>query len=377
MPRPRKDNKLQKGVSFDPDRHGNPRYYFRAPNRPKVRLKETPGTPAFEREVACARLGITYVPDGGGPGAETPVVRRKFAEGTLEWLVAEYKRRAAGTVTEKTMATRARILEEICNSLTPKMKIRRGTLPYKAMEKKHIVEIRDELRPTSGARNDITKALSAMFAWAVDPADLLKVNPCSGIKRLRAGDGFHTWTEDEVRQFEAVHPPGSKARLALNIGLYTGFRIQTIAIFGRQHRTTDGWIKIRPDKTARSSAVVVEIPVLPELEAALAESPVGNMTYLVTDYGKPFSIKGLGNKMRDWCDAADLFHCSMHGLRKAGATRAAENGATEKQLMAIFGWTTMEQASHYTEKANRKKLASAGIRFLQIAKGSDRDGTGE
>jgi hypothetical protein len=31
---------------------------------------------------------------------------------------------------------------------------------------------------------------------------------------------------------------------------------------------------------------------------------------------------------------------AAHGLRKAGATRAAENGATVNQLMALFGWKT-------------------------------------
>ncbi|MBB3980081.1 integrase [Rhizobium azooxidifex] len=363
MPRPRKHDKLPKGVTFDPDRHNNPRYYFRTAGKAKVRLRETPGTTAFDDEVACARLGQPYsrpgeVPAPIGGKSKTP------AEGTLGWLVTEYKRRAAGSVTNRTMETRARILEEVCQSLTPKKKLPRGHLPFASMEKKHITEIRDELRPTPGARNDIVKALSAMFTWAVDTADLCKMNPCSGIKRLKSGDGFHTWTEEEVRQFEAKHPAGSRARLALNIGLYTGFRLQTMAIFGRQHVTADGWIKIRPAKTARSSGVDVDIPMLPELETALADGPVGNMTFLVTEYGKPFSVKGLGNKMRDWCDEAKLFHCSMHGLRKAGATRAAENGATEKQLMAIFGWTTMEQASYYTEKANRKKLAGAGMKFL-------------
>lgn len=365
MPRPRKDNRLPKGVSFDPDRHGNPRYYFRAPGRPKIRLFEAPYTEPFDDEVACARLGIPYVPKGQEPPAEVTDKGKKYPEGTLGWLVVEYKRRAAGTVTARTMETRARILEEVCDSLTPKKKIRRGSLPFVMLEKKHITEIRDELRPTPGARNDVVKALSAMFSWAVDTADLLKVNPCAGIKRLKSGDGFHTWTEEEVCQYEATHPPGSRARLALNIGLYTGFRLQTMAIVGRQHVSSDSWIKIRPQKTARSSGVEVEIPMLPELKAALDEGPTGNMTFLVTEYGKPFSIKGLGNKMRVWCDEANLPHCTMHGLRKAGATRAAENGATEKQLMAIFGWTTMEQATYYTEKANRKKMARMGMGFLR------------
>lgn len=370
MPRPRKNNKLPKGVSFDPDRHGNPRYYFRAAGKPKVRLREQPGTAEFEKEIACARLGIPYS-EQKDDGREKIVAP---ANGTLHWLVVEYKRRAAGTITDKTMAARVKILEEVCRSLGPKGKRARGTLPYASMEKRHITEIRDDLRSTPGARNDVVKAISAMFTWAVETADLLKVNPCSGIKRLYSGDGFHTWTEEEVTRFEAVHPPGSRARLALNIGLFTGFRLQTMAIFGRQHLSADGWIRIKPRKTARSSGVDVEIPILPELRSALEEGPTGNLTFIVTERGTPFSVKGLGNRMRKWCDDADLFHCSMHGLRKAGATRAAENGATEKQLMAIYGWTTMEQAAYYTEKANRKKLAEKGMKFLQKTPDSSASG---
>jgi hypothetical protein len=47
-----------------------------------------------------------------------------------------------------------------------------------------------------------------------------------------------------------------------------------------------------------------------------------------------------------------------------GATRAAENGATEHQLMAIFDWKTPGQARIYTEKARRKKLAGGSMALL-------------
>jgi len=63
----------------------------------------------------------------------------------------------------------------------------------------------------------------------------------------------------------------------------------------------------------------------------------GDLTFLVNDWGRPFSDAGFGNKFRDWCNQAGLRHCSAHGLRKAGATMAACNGATSRQLMAIFG----------------------------------------
>lgn len=60
---PRKYNNLPKGVSVDRGfRKKQPRYYFRALGKPKVRLREIPGTADFEQEVACARLGIPYIP---------------------------------------------------------------------------------------------------------------------------------------------------------------------------------------------------------------------------------------------------------------------------------------------------------------------------
>jgi hypothetical protein len=56
---------------------------------------------------------------------------------------------------------------------------------------------------------------------------------------------------------------------------------------------------------------------------------------------------------------------SAHGLRKAGATRAADNGATEAQLEALFGWRGGGMASLYTRQANRAKLArDAAIMLL-------------
>ena len=67
---------------------------------------------------------------------------------------------------------------------------------------------------------------------------------------------------------------------------------------------------------------------------------------------------------RGRCDEARLIHCSAHGLRKAGATRAAENGATEYELMAMFGWDSPKQASLYTRKANRKRLAAEAMHKL-------------
>src|SRR5262249_42172880 len=110
--------------------------------------------------------------------------------------------------------------------------------------------------------------------------------------------------------------------------------------------------------------VTIEIPLLPVLQEVLDASPTGPMTFLMTEQGKPFTANGFGNWFRDRCNEADLPHCSAHGLRKSGATFAAENGATPHQLMSIYGWLTLPQAEHYTRTAERKRLAAEGMPLL-------------
>jgi integrase len=78
-----------------------------------------------------------------------------------------------------------------------------------------------------------------------------------------------------------------------------------------------------------------------------------------------FTDAGVGNKMRDWCDQAGLHHCSAHGLRKAGATLAANHGATSRQLMAIFGWDSIKQAEQYTRAADQIGLAEGAMHMLE------------
>lgn len=141
-------------------------------------------------------------------------------------------------------------------------------------------------------------------------------------------------------------------------------RLINIAVFS-SHHVKDGLIKIRPGKTTGTSGVTVEIPVPGVLQKAIEESPTGNLAFLVSgDRGRPFTTDRLRTNMYQWRDKTGLPQCSLHGLRKAGATIAVENSATDDELMAIFGWTTEQQATLYTKHASRKRLAGAAIHKL-------------
>jgi integrase len=132
---------------------------------------------------------------------------------------------------------------------------------------------------------------------------------------------------------------------------------------GRQH-IRDGWFKVTAQKNRNRTPVTIDLPVLQTLKEILAASPTGELTFLVTQFGRPFTADGFGNWFRRRCNEAGLRHCSAHGLRKAGAARAAENGATTYELMAIFGWQTVKEAERYTKAAQRKRLAGNAERLL-------------
>ncbi len=108
-----------------------------------------------------------------------------------------------------------------------------------------------------------------------------------------------------------------------------------------------------------------EIPILPILRAELDANPSGHLAYIVSEWDRPYaSSKAFGNRFKSWFKQAGLPHCTAHGLRKAGATRAADNGATEHQLMAMFAWDSPKQAALYTKKANLKRLAAEAMHKL-------------
>lgn len=333
----------------DTDRHGNVRIYLRRPGQPKVRLKSETGTQAFLDEYRAALSGPIDQPSAAS-------LDRRGNKGTFKWLCeqyfasAEFKRLAS-----RTQYVRRRILDGVCEN--------DGSKPYALLEPRHVRKMRDDKADTPEAANGIIKALRQIFGFAVE-YELATRNPARDVPYIRsASEGFHSWSMDEVAQFEKHHELGSKARLAHALLLYTGQRRSDVVLLGPQH-IKEGWLTLTQQKNSSRKPVTLSIPVLPELQAVLDATPTGNLAFLVTAFGKPFTSNGFGNWFRKQCDAAGLTHCSAHGLRKAGAAVAAENGATERQLMAIFGWSTMKEASRYTRAARQKVLAGAGMKHL-------------
>ena len=187
---------------------------------------------------------------------------------------------------------------------------------------------------------------------------LVRQDPTWGVKvKVPHSDGHHTWSEEEVAQFETMHPVGSKARLALALGLYTAQRRGDVVRMGRQH-IRNGELAVRQEKT--NAALL--IPVLPELAAIIDATPTGHLTLLVTRTGKSYGANNFSQQFRVWCDAAGLPpECSFHGLRKLALVRLADAGKTVHQIAAVSGHKTLKEVERYTRAADQRRLAREAL----------------
>lgn len=242
-----------------------------------------------------------------------------------------------------------------------------GDMPLVRVTTKNLRVLRDRKSGLPGAQMNRVKAIKRMFSWAISNLDSVTTNPARDLERPRMNSaGWPTWSLEDVKKFEAFHPIGSKARLALTILMYTGMRRSDLVGFGPRH-IVDGCIVKTQVKNRANQAVrttIIEIPVLPALQEVMNATKLGSRSFLETSFGKPFAVAGFGNWFHDRCNEAGLVGRSAHGMRKAAATLMAENGASTYQLMSIFGWSKPEQADIYTKQVARKKLAAESVGLL-------------
>lgn len=336
MPRPR-----PKHLHREVTRHGKIVWYVHLPDRPRVRLRAPYGSQEFIAEYNAAIEGKKAVSEP-----------RKAGSATVEWLIARYKDSSAWAgLSPATQRQRSNIFKHVVN--------RDGDKPFAAIERKHIIAGREKRKSTPAQANNFLKAMRGMFGWAVE-ADLAKADPTRDAKMLNVKtDGFHVWTDEEVAAFEARWPIGTRERLALDLLLYTGLRRGDAVKLGRQH-VRDGIFRIKTEK----NGVWVEAPILPPLARSIAAAPTGDLSFIAGERGRPLTKESFGNWFREACTAAKV-PGAAHGLRKAGATRAAENGATTKQLKSIFGWEDDKMPELYTRTADRARMARSAMSMLE------------
>lgn len=238
-----------------------------------------------------------------------------------------------------------------------------GDLPFARMEVEHVEALMAK-KEGPAAANTVKKNLSMLYNFAAKKLRYKGHNPAREAEKMKENSkGYHTWTEAEIQRFLAYHGMRSKAGLALMLALNTGMARQDLCGSGRHMlRKRDGKQRIL---YARSkTGVEADLPLLPELEEALAHLPVDQQLFLPKDGSQePYKVASFGNWFHDRCAEAGV-PGSVHGLRKAAATRLAVAGATENEIAAFLAHTDTKQASTYTKSASRPKLADSGFEKL-------------
>jgi integrase len=256
---------------------------------------------------------------------EPALAKARQKTGTLAWLISRYRDSASwGALSPATKKQRENIFLHVIETA--------GEEPFAKITRKTITASRDRRKATPFAANNFLKTMRGLFRWALE-SGFVDSDPTEGVKgSTPRTKGFHAWSEEEIERFEARWPIGTRERLALAIMLYTGLRRGDAGRLGRQH-VREGVIVVRIEKTGTP----VQVPILPELAKIINETRTGDLAFIATPGGRPMRKESFGTWFRGACKAAGV-PGSAHGLRKAGATRAANNGATEAELEAIFGW---------------------------------------
>jgi integrase len=336
-------------------------HYSRTGRAPYHRLPDDPHSPEFAEAYALLRKGEAIAKAGIPPPTTA-------SPQTFRWLFVKYQKSADFKARDKA------ILETCCQEPIKKGDPRRyEDMPLGHLTTANLRVLVDRKRKANlpEAANSRIKSIKRMCKYGV-AAGHLSANPAADLERVKnKSSGHKPWTSEDIDAFERRHPIGTKARLALAILMHLGCaRVDCVGLGnGSVHTvkdTKDGNVHtVKGIKVVRycrgKTEVEANVPLPQALLDIIASTPmVGVKTWLVTEYGKPFSAAGFGNKFGEWCRQANLMDSKKraHGLRKTAATRAAERGASAHTLCAAFGWLTLKEAERYCQSASRRKLGA-------------------
>ncbi len=300
----------------------------------------------------------------GTPIVAAPIVSRD-SKNTVSWLVGLYCKSRAWThdLSAGTRKQRGPIYKQ--------MEEKAGDQPLSAVTRQKIEEGMSS-RSDNQARHFLN-AVSQLFGWAIKHQLFDGRNPCDGIKRPRndssnVDDGHLPWPIELIEKYEKRWPLGTRERLILDVYLYIGIRRGDAARLGKQHLRGD-LVYLKTEKTQTP----IYVPIHPTLAKSIKACPSKGLAVIAKPNGANYTKESLGNIFREAIDKAGIpvtrrsgkeegeKGYSGHGLRKASAIIAAESGATESELNAMFGWSGHQMARLYTKNADRKKLAARAM----------------
>src|SRR5262245_41959571 len=184
--------KLPKYVQACFDRKsGRAYHYLRRPGHPRVRLPGLPWSPSFMAAYEAAMSG-----------PRTAIGASRIKPGSVAAAITEYFD-SQHFFTSKSAGT-----QRMRRGILERFRAAYGERPMAPLSTEWIEALLDS-KPPHAARSWLV-TLRSLCQFAVKRR-YLRTDPTANIKlRPIKGDGFHTWSEDEIAQFEACHSIDTK-----------------------------------------------------------------------------------------------------------------------------------------------------------------------
>ncbi|MER9133588.1 hypothetical protein [Mesorhizobium sp. M0768] len=217
--------KLPKHVKAFIDRTGRPRHYFRHTNT------MLPGLP-YSTEFMDAYSAALKAWEAGRAAPTTMIGANRIQPGTIAALILSYY----GSADFRNLAKAS---QKTYRNALERLRVDYGTGSVVKLERKHVLKMMDKKGEHPGAANELLKMMKLLMGRAIDMG-MRKEDPTLRIRRVKIkSGGFITWEEEDITAFYEAHQEGTRARLALDVLLFTGQRRSDVIGMGRQHVRND------------------------------------------------------------------------------------------------------------------------------------------
>ena len=339
------------------DRHGKLRHYFRK-GTIRAPLDGAPGSAVFMKEYQ--RLLAQHAP--------APLKRGKSEEGTVAWVIAQYRAKSKDWAKAKP-SSRA-VYETRFAYLDDNF----GVAEFGSFTERDVRAIRNKLADTrpqggSGAMKGINGGPSVADAvvnmigrlWRfakehIDGMDTLGANPTTEVAAIHTEHEAHkAWPSELCAMIEAH--PNPKVVRAYFLLRYTGQRRSDVV-----RMKTSQFDGTAVQLVQYKTGTYVWMPAHRALRDHLAQTGIRGEYLLTNRSGRRYNDRSLSNLITKTVEELGFPGYSAHGLRHLAGAALAESGASVHEIMSILGHLTEKEAMEYTRQANRKKMAASGMK---------------
>lgn len=226
---------------------------------------------------------------------------------------------------------------------------KRGDSPPAAkIERQDILAMRTKMADSTGAANQVLRAIGALYAWAIENGKA-KDNPARGVKKFKA-EPHKKWPDELVEEGLADPQVG----MAVALFYFTGQRINEVVRMSWRDIEGDH-MRVYAQKTKSN----LRVAILPELMEMLKARPKDSVAILTNANGRPWSAGGLRDKLQAWARARG-HHVVPHGLRKNAVISLLQAGCTTAEVSGITD-QSIQMIEHYAREVDKLHLGQAAV----------------